>query len=595
MSILSPNKSPKTHSSPSSEEDELSCDPTGNCIVSPTYVQKFLAKRKESLHRLREEVTCAYQSPARAFQHRLLLNNLNVELLEQDLGSFIMFDHILHEELGCLIDALVHRYTDEPLHDRIRTTITTPTVIGQGKSSIFTSGLQGSNDLFVVKTSVVSNFECLYEYIVGKLIINPLRAELPNFMYTYGYHECGNYATKDGKMIKWCNTDIPDMGYLYLEKIDGIRMDDFLDQYGEDSPEFVEVMLQIINALYIADERYSFRHGGLHQQNIIIRELSEPINVPFTVLGRREYIQSQWIPQIIDFGDSTAVYNGTRLISPIYFSMRGKSSNIFPYDLGYLLNSAAFSLRWNGSKRIRELSQRLYLDGRKDPNLTFYHIALTFIEIFGDEPIYSEDQVAQSSGRRTLSLPSTIIGNSNGFYQRYFITRSYHPAEYYDLVNLINKYHLSDLREWIQNSTVTKIDVMESSKSILEQVESLVTNNPVRGLLRKDERGIDITLYERLDIINQIADYTYVLRSYCHLVLPVMRARRLVSARDEAYVRKVTQAISDKYEALVKEAHRLYSATERAFLTEGYSRDYYEQDMGDLATKIALLPRIEEM
>lgn len=589
----------------------------GNTVDKPQITledQQFLSEQRTVLKQLQEEASCTNISPASAFYHRLLMNNIDVELLEEDVNSFLMFDHTLHNELGCLVDALVHRYTEELLHDRVRTSITTPKMISNGKNSIFTSGLRGSENLFVVKTDVVTHLECLYEYVIGKLVINPLRAEVPNFMYTYGYHECGDYQTKEGKMIRWCNSDIPDRGYLYLEKVNGITLDEFLKQHREETPEFAEVMLQLINALYIADAQYGFRHNDLHGQNIIVRELEEAINIPFTVLGQTQFIHSRWIPQIIDFGVSTAVYKGKALISPSYYNRLGARAEKFPYDLDRLFDEVFFMeigelsiniVDYGNTDEMKKsrttassiedrdkptiihvLIDRLQAHAKEHPDQhTFYHIASIFVDVFGGECIHDEEIVAPS-------LPFSYIDTTYRFYQRYFLVRPYYLSEYYDLINIIDKYHLSDLRRWIRTPTST--DVVEVTKSIFTRVEELVRTNP-KSIIEKIEDKPEIGLIKRIDIINEVADYVYVLRSYCRMVLPLARTYRLISTAEERYVREVTETLSNVYEELVREAHRLYPLTERFLRREGYTRSQYRDDMEEIAFNLVFVPDINDM
>lgn len=572
-------------SSSSSEKKRSQSSPVkGKKVSRETRHRQFLADQREVLYRLHEEATCVTQAPADAFQHRLLLNNLDTDLLEQDLHSALMFDHSLHRELGCLMDALVHRYTDESVHDRVRTTITRPVPIGEDKNNVFTSGFRGNAALFVIKTDTLSHLECLYEYVVGKILINPLRALIPNFMYTYGYHECSNYAVEWGKTLRWCNTDEADMGYLYLEKINGIRMDDFLLEHKEDSPEFVEVMLQLINALYVADKHCSFRHNDLKPANIIIRELGEPINIPFTVLGRSQYVRSRWIPQILDFGISTSVYDGKELVSPLYSNANGDRGKDFPYDLDYLLRTSSGWFRDEEESHLRELFyDRLFEDGKKKSNRTFAHIAKVFITIFGDDALHDEADEA-------LTLPFTVIDNTHRFYQRYFLTRPYHLSEYYDLINLINKYNLRETP-----ALPTSTNIVQVARAISDEVLTLLNSRPEGDFLYLKRGKLHVSLDDLLVIINTVADYAYVLLSFERMVLPLARKHKLISIDDDKYVREVIATVSHLYRGLLEEAHELYPATERAFFREGYDYYMYESMMRDLALKLAYLPRLENM
>lgn len=556
-----------------------------------TRKRHFLSERREQLQQLREEASCTKEETIYAFQHRLLLNNLNVDQLEEDLGSILMFDHNLHYQLGCLIDALVHRYTKESLHDRVRTSVTIPIPIGGDKANVFTSGLRGNSNLFVIKTDAISHLECMYEYVVGKILINPLRALIPNFMYTYGYHECANYAVHEGKTLRWCNTDEPDMGYLYLEKINGVRMDEFLLTHGEETFEFAEVMLQLINALYVADVHCSFRHNDLKPENIMIRELAEPINIPFTVLGKERYIRSRWIPQILDFGISTSMYRGKKVIPSIYSNANGNRGKLFPYDIAYLLRTSSSWFRDPEKSRWRELFYLRLLNSRKvEAEQTFAQIAKVFIKIFGDHAIVEKQE-------GLFTLPFTVIwadgGSTDRFYQRYYQERSYHVNEYYDLINLIQEYHVSQAVS--VPATASVVDIVLTTRTISDDVKMLMSSRPRGEILYVVNRELRTTLEDLLVIVDTVADYAYVLRSSVRIVLPLARKHKLISAKDEKCVQDITARVSNIYQELVKEVQELYPATERAFLRAGYDNYMYDETMRELALKIALLPRLEDM
>jgi len=124
----------------------------------------------------------------------------------------------------------------------------------------------------------------IIESLIGINYINHLYFRIPNFMYTY---KC----TKTS---------------LYLEHIQGIEFQNWL-KISFNLQEYINILVQIILALYVAQEYCNFRHSDLSPWNIILYEYPEEIEVYYQIKKTNKFIKikTKTVPVIIDYGKST--------------------------------------------------------------------------------------------------------------------------------------------------------------------------------------------------------------------------------------------------------------------------------------------------
>jgi len=133
----------------------------------------------------------------------------------------------------------------------------------------------------IIKSGIIGKMkhfnEIIHEAFVGLHGINKLQS--PNFVRILGM----NIATN-------CNDVYPNesCSYLISEYIHGPALEDYLE--GADPEVFKKVLLDIIEALYLAYKKLDFTHYDLHLRNIIV------------TYGD--------IPVIIDYGTSHIKYHG---------------------------------------------------------------------------------------------------------------------------------------------------------------------------------------------------------------------------------------------------------------------------------------------
>jgi len=153
----------------------------------------------------------------------------------------------------------------------------------------------------VVKTYRSRNArnEAIAEYRIGKKL-NELRYYCPNFCYTIG-------AFSD----KLKNREKPSICYEYA----GSRsLAYYVDQNTTTPKDLFTIIIQVLLALQIAQNRLGFQHNDLGEANVMLRDRRVTYRV---ALDNLEYeFQDVICPVIIDYGFST-VDTGKEIISSL--------------------------------------------------------------------------------------------------------------------------------------------------------------------------------------------------------------------------------------------------------------------------------------
>lgn len=243
------------------------------------------------------------------------------------------------------------------------------------------SNFKSINDMVVIKTAKEKsdNYDILYEYFIGSIGINKLRNLIPNFAYTLAIFKCNPLPIDIDKNIdinKFCETDKEDSRfYVVYEKIPGISLSEFVKRMKtlEDTKRLVSYIIQICFSLQIAQQEINFTHYDLHSENIILRQLDEPIAIEYNINNKIYKIETNAIPTIIDYGFSHFTHQG------VQFGMTDMPSlGINPtktskgYDLYKLLMFILNFVYQEDRKRKTGLFGRIswilnYFNGKEDP------------------------------------------------------------------------------------------------------------------------------------------------------------------------------------------------------------------------------------
>jgi hypothetical protein len=160
-------------------------------------------------------------------------------------------------------------------------------------------------DKFVVKIATKREefFEISMhnEYVIGYYGVNKVRRLIPNFIFTYGYFKCGAPEVNDGRYESLCSTETKAGGYVVIEKVQNSKsVDAFMKTCTVE--DIRTLLLQIALSLAMAEEMIGFTHGDLHLANVMIKMLKRPMNIAYTVSGKKYNIVSNFVAVIIDYG-----------------------------------------------------------------------------------------------------------------------------------------------------------------------------------------------------------------------------------------------------------------------------------------------------
>lgn len=297
-----------------------------NAIIFPEFTTPVLEMYLNRGEKLEEayQLLLLYLVSIRECQtldrHRVYLHQLNEDKVRAILGSAESFNVGIHQQLGCLVQAVIsHSTSIFTLPERI-TSFFPRQPRALSYSLYKATVVLETNDIFVIKNDHIKKDNILFEAAIGMIVGNHLRTLIPNFMYTYGIFQCLDITSmKDNKVFEWCARKGQDP-YLVLEKIRyGITLDFFVKHPGITSTDLLAILYQMFNALYLAQRLWGFVHGDLHVRNWLIREMREPIVVPYYGVEEKatRWIVTRYVPCIIDYGFSRATIGGVEIVPPV--------------------------------------------------------------------------------------------------------------------------------------------------------------------------------------------------------------------------------------------------------------------------------------
>lgn len=156
--------------------------------------------------------------------------------------------------------------------------------------------------------------EVAHEAVIGMLAVNPVGNKVPNFVHTYGVYSCHppiiDFDTQD---VDFCPSSADGSNikklHLIIENVaEAYNMKELVGEI--DAPDFVEIYLQIVNALNVAYNMNNFTHYDLHAENVLIQKLVEPISIPIYFKDKTKYLITNYLVKIIDYGLAYASIQG---------------------------------------------------------------------------------------------------------------------------------------------------------------------------------------------------------------------------------------------------------------------------------------------
>lgn len=133
----------------------------------------------------------------------------------------------------------------------------------------------------------------LNDIIVGLFALNPLRREIPNFTYYYGYQMLDDVRVA---------TSVPYVLEQAFFEGTSVPLLDFADMAkSDDRVSLYLVLLQLFFALAHAFKRVGFVHNDLHADKVRVLKLDAPRTLYYRVNGVKLAMDTRYIPIITDY------------------------------------------------------------------------------------------------------------------------------------------------------------------------------------------------------------------------------------------------------------------------------------------------------
>ena len=130
--------------------------------------------------------------------------------------------------------------------------------------------------------------EFLHGNFVGEFVINRLLKLIPNFVFTFGIN--------DNKKFE--------------EFIKGESLDNYIKNKEFIFKDFLNIFVQILLALHVAQQAIGFIHYDLYPWNIVITKLEKETIVEYPISPFRVIkIKTKLLPVLIDYGKSHVIFN----------------------------------------------------------------------------------------------------------------------------------------------------------------------------------------------------------------------------------------------------------------------------------------------
>lgn len=296
------------------------------------------------------------------------LQTLNINKII-DLYDNYFYSQQLMQSLSCMLQSMNTTSRRLPNYERMRRYLTHLKIItlssAGGNPMWGTLGLDGlvKNELFVIKTPKNKDDfdEAIHEYLVGFLCLNNLRTLIPNFAYIFSLFKCGGVVSKGKEVLAWCGGRNSPVEYPYVvyENIThSITMEEFCATCTTDM--FMNVFMQVIYSLKIANEKYDFTHYDLHAQNVLVRTINN-VSIKYDT---DVYLNTNRIGTIIDYGRSHVKYNGSDFgviaMGNMYEYIYRDTSNIIT-DVHRFLFACLLSLNLTNNTAVYEKMKYLFL------------------------------------------------------------------------------------------------------------------------------------------------------------------------------------------------------------------------------------------
>ena len=242
---------------------------------------------------------------------------INTDLLNEIIENYFM-NGMAMEAISCtinntlrLVDAVNSNNNKHVTSEAVNTYIKNiKRVTVGGSGAIYNIAMYDNSFRLLIKAPKIDGWgieqhimdEIEREYVIGTKAMNNLRYYVPNFMYTYGMMTCP--IPDSGIKLPMCESRYSgnDAPQLLVEYIQGRTFYSYLVKDEIDFDLFLNLYVQVLLALELAQRKYSFTHYDLHTNNVMIRKLDKPIEYTVCFDDKLYHIRTKYLAVIIDFG-----------------------------------------------------------------------------------------------------------------------------------------------------------------------------------------------------------------------------------------------------------------------------------------------------
>lgn len=190
--------------------------------------------------------------------------------------------------------------------------------------------------IFILKESVDQrhNIDILREFFIGMYYVNTLKFIIPNFLFTYSFFRCSHPTIENNKVVlkKFCKSNKRSNNFILYEHIKGNTFAHELENNRITLFQFKNLLVQLLLALEIAQNKIGFCHYDLHLENIMITPNKSSYSC--NINNKHYKIHSnKYILTIIDYGNSSIKYtyqNKSRYISNVSMTNTGYFPFLIP-------------------------------------------------------------------------------------------------------------------------------------------------------------------------------------------------------------------------------------------------------------------------
>jgi len=224
------------------------------------------------------------------------------------------------EDMACITRTITSSTTDDMQERSVAADYFNDLkVLGDVESAsghIDTVALDDTENILILKSvkidknGVVAAADLTHEAFVGTYGLNQLRQNVPNFSYILDSFQCNPVVNVDKEDYNLCLAGDSGMEYIIQEYVNPAR------PFGKFArtcsvEEFLDVFYQVMYALDYAHRQVDFTHYDLHTDNVMVRKLDATYQIKYETENGEEYIKTDKLAMIIDYGMSHIKYNET--------------------------------------------------------------------------------------------------------------------------------------------------------------------------------------------------------------------------------------------------------------------------------------------